>query len=568
MRFVFSGLGRFDSVLASRTGLLATLTCAILSLALACLIVREELIDRDADRERIEAIRAVRIASRGILSRMKDAEAALLDFSLRGYTPQRFSAWTQSKVLAEEYRQMLGGTQLIPGELAAVASALALTSQSLTDRADAAIFAAHELDPSGPDPAAMAVALPFAEALAEMRELSEASVALSSRFISDAMRERLDDEKMRTAQAMLLTILALPLFGITAVGWVFRNREVSKNLQAAYETARLFPIEWPLDTNHHIELPRHSKILVERVGWSRKLTRDELVRTAIHEDRQRLQDAVTAADTGADVDVTARCFTLFSSDYTSIRIRLRRRFPRMSSPVMIGFIQDVTDEVDAERARLLVLSELRHRMGNVLQLVQSVTIQTLRRYRNDPATFADILEGRIIAISKANSVLLDQWKTSSLDSVINSTLEPWRSGEEDPLGVSSRISLDIPSDLEAELNPAQTKAVVLALHEIAVNASKHGALSTPQGEVHIVVRRQEKRVRLEWREITGPPLNPDRKSGYGTTLIRALKSQLGPGGQIQTAFPPDGFVGEITLYVDGGGPAEDAMPVSWPTPPA
>ena len=85
----------------------------------------------------------------------------------------------------------------------------------------------------------------------------------------------------------------------------------------------------------------------------------------------------------------------------------------------------------------------------------------------------------------------------------------------------------------------------MAVHELTTNAAKYGALSSPQGRVHVTwslpaADVEESKIRFEWMEQGGPPVAvPDRK-GFGTTLLeRVLSRQL--GGEVEVAFAPEGL---------------------------
>jgi len=84
----------------------------------------------------------------------------------------------------------------------------------------------------------------------------------------------------------------------------------------------------------------------------------------------------------------------------------------------------------------------------------------------------------------------------------------------------------------------------MALHELATNATKYGALSTPKGSVTIswqLIENGEPRLWMEWRESDGPLVVPPQHRGFGTRMIeRALASEL--RGIVHMAFEPTGLV--------------------------
>jgi two-component sensor histidine kinase len=94
-------------------------------------------------------------------------------------------------------------------------------------------------------------------------------------------------------------------------------------------------------------------------------------------------------------------------------------------------------------------------------------------------------------------------------------------------------------------SPGQAQAIVLALHELATNATKHGALSCPGGRVRVTCRAapgEDSGSIIDWRETGGPPVaGPPRRRGFGIRLLeRALAYDLGPGGSVVLEFDPAG----------------------------
>lgn len=158
--------------------------------------------------------------------------------------------------------------------------------------------------------------------------------------------------------------------------------------------------------------------------------------------------------------------------------------------------------------------ELNHRVKNTLANVLSILSLTRRRTR-DLDEFADSLEGRIRALSATHDLLtVTDWGTTPIRAVIEAELQHFR------IGFDDAILLDGPP---LELAPNDALSFGLAVHELATNAAKYGALSAPSGRVtirwHLV---GEHLAEVEWRETGGPPVATERRRGFGTELIEKI----------------------------------------------
>ncbi|WP_412760008.1 sensor histidine kinase [Methylobacterium guangdongense] len=184
----------------------------------------------------------------------------------------------------------------------------------------------------------------------------------------------------------------------------------------------------------------------------------------------------------------------------------------------------------AEDDLRLLNGELAHRLKNVLAVVQSIALQTLRS-ATDLRSASENLSARLVALGAATDVLTGaSWRCADLRTLAEHALAPH--GE-----LGTRITLDGPA---VTLQPQ----VAVALHELATNAAKYGALSKDPGRVRVAWQVDgtgpDARFRLTWREQGGPPLSMPTRRGFGSTLIeRSLRSYF--GGTAETEFPPDGL---------------------------
>jgi two-component sensor histidine kinase/CHASE1-domain containing sensor protein len=158
--------------------------------------------------------------------------------------------------------------------------------------------------------------------------------------------------------------------------------------------------------------------------------------------------------------------------------------------------------------------ELNHRVKNTLANVLSIIALTRRRAKNLDE-FVEGLDGRIRALSATHDLLKQSdWGTTLIRAVVDAELAPYRQTEE------HRITIEGP---DIPLAPNDALSLGLAVHELATNAAKYGALTKAGGEVSVVWNLATPRlVRLEWRERGGPPVKAVRGRGFGTDLIEKI----------------------------------------------
>ena len=186
------------------------------------------------------------------------------------------------------------------------------------------------------------------------------------------------------------------------------------------------------------------------------------------------------------------------------------------------------EDVDDDALRIL---ELRHRMKNVLAVVQSVANQTLRNGRSiEEARKA--LDGRLIAMGRAvDMLLLTSWTAAPLREVIAGAM----------IHKDERVTLDGP---DFSLGPDAAMALSLVFHELESNAIKYGALSVPAGRVTVAWslngEQAAPRLRMEWREQGGPPCLPPSRHGFGSRMISKVVGARF-SGRSETDYPPEGL---------------------------
>jgi PAS domain S-box-containing protein len=196
--------------------------------------------------------------------------------------------------------------------------------------------------------------------------------------------------------------------------------------------------------------------------------------------------------------------------------------------------RDITQRKRAEEQVRLLMREVSHRSKNMLGLVQAIARQTTT---SDPEHFIERFTDRIQALA-ANQDLLVQtkWRGVDVDDLVRAQLAHFS----DLVGY--RISLNGPKQ---RLNGVAAQAIGMALHELATNAGKYGALLTNAGRVDIVWRVDGDVFKMGWIERHGPPVKPPARRGFGSTVIEAMAKRA-VDGEVQLEYDPAGVVWHLT----------------------
>jgi len=184
----------------------------------------------------------------------------------------------------------------------------------------------------------------------------------------------------------------------------------------------------------------------------------------------------------------------------------------------------------------VLMAELQHRTRNLLAVVQAIATQTMRKSAS-MEEFGDEFQGRLRALSRVQSLLAkSDHQDIPLQALVEAELQAHGDGAAD-----GKVRLGGPP---TPLPPSSAQAFGLALHELATNALKYGALAQPTGKLDVTWKleddAEQPRVELEWRE-SGVTMaeSAGRRRGYGAELIeRALPYQLKAKTKLE--FGPDG----------------------------
>jgi len=205
---------------------------------------------------------------------------------------------------------------------------------------------------------------------------------------------------------------------------------------------------------------------------------------------------------------------------------------------VVCYFRDISAQVRARQQRELLINELNHRVKNTLATVQSIAAQTLKGTAV-AVSVKDALESRLLSMAGAHDVLTQQnWEGADLRHIVEKALSPFMAPGRD---------FDV-NGPDIRLLPKSALAVAMAVHELATNAAKYGALSKGSGGISICwdisEHDEQQQLQIVWTESRGPKVAVPSNKGFGTRLIeRGLAGQL--GGEAVIDYRETGVVCKI-----------------------
>jgi PAS domain S-box-containing protein len=282
------------------------------------------------------------------------------------------------------------------------------------------------------------------------------------------------------------------------------------------------------------------------------VTLDDFYACLHAEDREATRAAfLRALDPAVREDFDVEYRTIGRDDGAERWIAAKGRgfFDEAGQPLrVVGATVDITDRKRAELHLRLLVNELNHRVKNTLATIQAIAGQTFHAARSLPQA-QEAFSARIVALAEAHDLLTrENWEGAELTDVL-ARLQTLH-------GAPERFSLAGPS---VRLAPRMALSLSMALHELATNAVKYGALSMPSGRVRIdwsvapgarAGTGGGPRLLLTWRESGGPPVLPPTRRGFGSRLIeRGLAAEL--SGEANIDFLPEGVLCRIEAGLEG-----------------
>lgn len=208
--------------------------------------------------------------------------------------------------------------------------------------------------------------------------------------------------------------------------------------------------------------------------------------------------------------------------------------------------RDITERRLVEERQRLLLREMNHRVKNLFTLASSLVTLNARSAES-PADLAACVAARLEALSRAHALTIPSIsgegvkteQSTTLHALIRTIVAPF---ENDP--DSSRVRID---GVDSPVSGNAVTSLSLLLHEFTTNATKYGALSTPDGTIDILCADEGKRFSLAWIELGGPSIRSEPVAeGFGTLLSKATaRGQL--GGDIQREWRPEGLIVKLSV---------------------
>jgi len=200
--------------------------------------------------------------------------------------------------------------------------------------------------------------------------------------------------------------------------------------------------------------------------------------------------------------------------------------------LIVGSAADITDQKKIDEHKDVLLGEMRHRARNATTMIEAIGRQTLPRDQPEVEAYFKAYVARLRALFSAGEVILSSSaRLADLRALLESALEPFRVN-----GERARIEIEGPP---IEIAEQVAGSIVLAVHELATNASKYGALSAAKGSVSLTWDVSHGRVKLDWKEKNGPPVTKPAREGFGTRVIRHVARQQS-GGAVDLAYSREG----------------------------
>ncbi len=199
--------------------------------------------------------------------------------------------------------------------------------------------------------------------------------------------------------------------------------------------------------------------------------------------------------------------------------------------------RDMTENRETKEHLGFTLRELSHRTKNILAVVQGLAHMIARR-SDAIDDFQTRFNGCVQALAYSHDLLVaHDWQGATLEELLRVQLAPFGGVD------GAKIIVQGP---EVYLTPPTMQSLGLIMHELATNATKHGALSSPAGHVAVGwTQGTDQGVELVWRESGGPPVKPPVRKGFGQVVFERIGASL--DGDITTDFRPEGFVCAVTI---------------------
>jgi PAS domain S-box-containing protein len=209
--------------------------------------------------------------------------------------------------------------------------------------------------------------------------------------------------------------------------------------------------------------------------------------------------------------------------------------------LVVGSTADITEQKQAEQHKQLLADEMRHRARNLVSIVQAIGRMSRPKDQPDVNKHIDVFMGRLLTLLNTGGIVLSSdSRTADLETIVKTTLSPFF-GE----ASSRRIAVEGPTVTVPERTAG---GLALAIHELATNALKYGALSNESGSVSlhwsIADHEENRRFAMAWKEKGGPRIKAPRSEGFGGMVIRQSVARE-QNSKVTLDYQPQGLICQL-----------------------
>jgi len=337
-----------------------------------------------------------------------------------------------------------------------------------------------------------------------------------------------------------ITIVGVALCALILASLFAERAESARRLQEALSAGSVLAYEWDTETDVSLRSDHAARVL--GLDQRQLATGASFFARINPDDRARYMTILSGLCREKPSYSTTYRFTrpdgreIWLEDTAKADFDAAGRMVRLS-----GLGIDVTERKQADVRQGILIAELDHRVKNLLVRVAAIVTET-RGSSKSMDDFVATLGGRLQSMAAAHALLSKgRWDGVGLADLIRDQLASY--------GTGPNVTIEGPN---LTLAAASTQALAMVVHELATNAVKFGALSTPTGRVSVSWGAPSgggdglADVTIEWRETAGPPVSKPTQFGFGTSLIEELISHE-LGGAVELAFDPHGVCCRIRL---------------------
>jgi PAS domain S-box-containing protein len=350
--------------------------------------------------------------------------------------------------------------------------------------------------------------------------------------------------------AIYIAFCALLVISLSALNdSLARLDRQRKRLRLAMEVAKLGAWRWtPPDS---LEWDSSARVMLGLRPEDEFPTMEEFISWVHPSDRAYFDEAV--ARTRKDNVVPEQEYRVITPDGKTRWLHVFTPRSIREGLTTFGIGQDVTDHKESEERIRALMAEVAHRVKNQYAVILALVRETSKGTKT-AKDFHEQVQSRIVALSRSHDLLVNgEWIGVDMGELVQTQLEPFCSGD--------RCEINGPS---AKLKPMAVQYLGMAVHELATNSAKYGALSVPEGRIAVKWtfgprNGAEPVLTLIWTETGGPPPRRTSRSGFGRQVLENL-APAALEGTAKLTLARTGVVWTLevsrSVLVDNGEPSE------------